>query len=177
MRRARTAALIVLGLAVITGVSGCTHAVEPKSWAADVCRALSPWRSEITKLNSTAQQAMASAKTADETRAHLIDLLDGARSATDKATAAVRAAGVPDVDGGAVIEKRFVASLRKISAAYAHASSAIKALDPAHADTFYKSVGTTMTTLNNEYAQSGIDTDQLVSPELEADFDTVSACR
>ena len=34
-----------------------------------------------------------------------------------------------------------------------------------------------MTTLNSDYAQSGIDTDQLVSPELQADFDTVSACR
>jgi hypothetical protein len=107
----------------------------------------------------------------------MLALLDGAQKATDRAKAAVQRAGVPDVDGGAVIEKRFVDSLTKISSAYAHASAAVKALDTADADAFYKGVATAMTTLNTDYAQSGIDTDQLVSPELQADFDTVSACR
>src|SRR5262249_20990009 len=115
--------------------------------------------------------------TAAQTQAHMIDLLDGARNATDSAASAVQKAGVPDVDGGAVIEKRFVESLHKISAAYAHASTTIKQLGTADSDTFYNGVAGAMTTLNAEYSQSGIDTDQLVSAELQADFDTVSACR
>lgn len=175
MRRARFAAPVALVLVLAT--AACTEAVAPKTWASDVCRALSPWRSQISSLNANTQQAMASAKTATETRAHLLALLGGARDATDQAVAKVKNAGVPDVDGGAVIERRFVTSLSKISTAYDHASKAIGALDTGNEDAFYKGVAAAMNTLNSEYAQSGIDTDQLVSTELEADFDTVSACR
>ncbi len=180
MNRARLAVPVALLLILGVGLGGCAHRphpVAPKAWTADVCRALSPWRDEIASLNATAQQAVSSATTAEQTRTRLLELLDGARAATDKAASAVRAAGVPNVAGGAVIEDRFVTSLQRVSAAYRHARTTIGALDTADENAFYKGVAAAMTTLTAEYGKSGIDTNQLVSSELQTDFDTVAACR
>lgn len=169
---------IVVAAATVTTVSGCGPAtVAPGKWSAEVCQSLAPWRAQITSLNATAQAEMATATTPQETRTHLLALLDGARKATGKARADVQAAGVPDVEGGAVIEKRFVASLDEAAKAYAHAYASVSALSMEDADTFYAGVASAMTTLNTEYGASGVNAEELISPELQADFDKVAGCR
>jgi hypothetical protein len=169
---------LVLLIVTFVALAGCgTSTVKPSDWVAHVCQSLGPWRSQINSLNATAQSEMATAKTAQDTRTHILALLGGGRKATEQARDAVKAAGVPDVDGGAVIEKRFVDSLTAAAAAYDHAYTSISALSLADADAFYAGVADAMKTLTDEYAKSGIDTDELVSPELQADFDKVAACR
>ena len=173
--RARVA---VLNLLVISCVlTACSSAVAPQTWAASVCQALTPWRAEITTLNQNAETEMAATRTPADTRTHILALLSGAEKATEKARAEVAAAGVPDVDGGAVIEKRFVAALVAVRNAYQQAETTIGALPTADAGTFYDGVGAAMTKLNADYAKSGVDTSQLASTELQADFDKVPACR
>jgi hypothetical protein len=173
--RAKAAVLVIVVAALLT--SACSSAVAPSTWASSVCQALTPWRAQITTLNSNAQAEMATARTPTDTRTHILALLEGAEQATEKARSAVSAAGVPDVDGGAVIAKRFVAALASVRDAYARAETSIKALATADADTFYAGVGTAMTTLNADYAKSGVDTDRLASPELQSDFGKVAACQ
>jgi hypothetical protein len=169
---------LVLAGVTVAALTGCGPAtVAPSTWAAHVCQALAPWRGQITSLNATAQSEMSTAKTPEDTRVHMLKLLDGGRKATEQARDAIKAAGVPDVEGGAVIEARFVDSLTAAAAAYQHAYTSISALSTANADRFYSGVADAMTTLNSEYAKSGVNTDQLVSPELQSDFDKVAACR
>jgi hypothetical protein len=175
MRRA-LAALFAVAI-VVPMVAACGSAVEPKSWATTVCQSLSPWRGRISSLNGQAQTAMTSAKTPAEARTALLDLLNGAQQASEKARSEVAAAGVPDVDGGAVIERRFVTALAGVRDAYAKAARTVGALPTSDADAFYSGVTGAMTTLNADYAASSVDTDQLASPELQADFDKVAACR
>jgi hypothetical protein len=173
--RARVAVLLLIAMTLATGA--CSSAIAPRTWAASVCQALTPWRAQITSLNQNAQTEMAATRTPSDTRSHVLALLAGAERATEQARAAVAAAGVPDVDGGAVIERRFVAALAAIRDAYQQAETAIKGLSMTDADAFYDGVGTAMTTLNADYARSGVNTDQLASTELQADFNEVAACR
>jgi hypothetical protein len=173
--RARVAVLIMV--VVSLSISACSSAIAPQTWAASVCQALTPWRAQITALNQNAQTEMASTHTPADTRTHMVALLSGAEQATEKARAAVLAAGVPDVDGGAVIEKRFVAALAAVRDAYQQAETTIAALPMADANAFYDAVGDAMTKLNADYANSGVDTSQLASTVLQADFDKVAACR
>jgi hypothetical protein len=173
--RARVAVLLIL--AVSCAATACSSAIAPRTWATSVCDALTPWRAQITTLNQNAQVQMAATHTPAETRTHILALLAGAERATEKARVAVVAAGVPDVDGGAVIEKRFVAALAAVRDAYKRAETSISSLPTTDAGAFYDGVGTAMTKLNADYAKSGVDTNQLASTELQADFDKVAACR
>jgi hypothetical protein len=158
-------------------MSGCSSAKSPSTWAASVCQALTPWRAEITSLNQKAQTEMATTHTPADTRTHILALLAGAAVATERARAAVAGAGVPDVGGGAVIERRFVAALAAVRDAYLSAGGTISQLPTADADTFYAGVGDAMTKLNADYAKSGVDTSRLASQELQDDFGKVAACR
>ncbi len=173
--RAKTAAVLIVVVALVT--SGCSSAIAPSTWATSVCQALTPWRAQITSLNEHAQTEMASTRTPADTRTNILALLDGAAQATEKARSAVAAAGVPDVDGGAVIAQRFVASLTAVRDAYLGAETTVKALSLTDANAFYAGVGAAMTKLNADYANSGVDTNQLASQELQDDFGKVAACR
>lgn len=164
-------------VACVTGAGGCGGAVAPRTWVTTVCQSMAPWRAAITDLNGTAQTQMADALTPADTRTRVLSLLGGAQQASEKARAAVDAAGVPDVQGGAEIERRFVASLAAVRDAYARASTTVGALPTADAATFYSGVTAALTRLNTDYQASGVDTDQLSSTELQADFAQVTACR
>ncbi len=177
--RARAAVLVslVILLCCDLGMTACSSAIAPSTWTTSVCQALTPWRAQIATLNQNAQTEMATAHTPADTRTHLLALLSGAETATEKARSAVADAGVPDVDGGAVIEKRFITALASVRDAYRRAQATISALPTADATTFYNGVGTAMTTLNADYAKSGVDTNQLASQELQDDFAKVPACQ
>lgn len=164
-------------VACVTSVAACGGSVAPRTWVTTVCQSLAPWRAAIAQLNSAAQAAMATARTPRDTRDHMLALLDGAQQASERAHAEVEAAGVPDVDGGAEIERRFVASLAAVRDAYATAAITIGALDTTSPDTFYSGVATALSRLNADYQRAGVDTDKLASTELQADFAQVAACR
>ncbi len=164
-------------VACVTSVAGCGGSVAPRTWVTTVCQALAPWRATIAQLNGAAQTAMATARTPGDTRDHLLALLAGAQRASERARATVDAAGVPDVDGGAEIERRFVASLAAVRDAYATAAATIGALDTTDPDAFYSGVATAMSRLDADYQHAGVDTDQLASTTLQADFAQVAACR
>jgi hypothetical protein len=167
----------ILGLVVTLLLAGCgPSAVSATDWAAKVCSTLTPWRAQITGLNQQAQQKLATASTPEQTRTQLVALLSGAQAATENARAAVAAAGTPDVDGGDVVAQRFVTALQKVRDAYAHALTALNAIsttDPA----YYDKVADVLTALDNEYAQSGVDTSSLNSPDLQAAFQEQTACQ
>ncbi|MDT5028888.1 MAG: hypothetical protein QOE61_5314 [Micromonosporaceae bacterium] len=162
---------------VVVTLAACGSGTKPEAWAGQVCDALTPWRAQIAQLNARAQQQMSSAGTPAETRASLLELLAGGQTASETARAAVVAAGAPDVDGGAEVAGRFAASLEKTRDAYAHARAAVAALSTNDASTFYDGVVSVMTTLNAEYARSGVDTSKLDSVELRNAFDKTDRCR
>src|SRR6185312_13606291 len=127
VRRMRARAAVPLIALLAVTLTACDSAIAPRTWATSVCQALTPWRAQIATLNKTAQSEMANAHTPADTRTNLLSLLTGGAQASEKARSAVQSAGVPDVDGGAVIEKRFVTSLAAVRDAYKKAEATIAA--------------------------------------------------
>jgi hypothetical protein len=167
-----------LVLAVVGGLAGaCSSGSAAQEWAAKVCGALGPWRSEITDLNEQAQAEVSAATSPDQARASLLRLLAGAESATEQAHTAVVAAGTPDVAGGAEVAQSFGASLAAARAAYAQAGVDLRALSTSDEQAFYDGVVTVLASLTEAYAAAGVDPSTLDSPELRQAFDEVDTCR
>jgi hypothetical protein len=176
MRAARPKSLLLLLVLAVT-LGGCSGAPAPRAWAASVCTALAPWRTEIGTLTTRTQQQMTAATTPAQAKENLMRLFGGAESASEKARAGVQQAGVPDVDHGAQVAKSFVASLSGVRDAYGRARSGIEALATSPTKSFYTQVGTVVDKLNSDYKQSELDTTKLDSKELKEAFDEVPQCR
>jgi hypothetical protein len=170
MRRTLAACLLLAAF----GLSGCGDAAVPhRSWVANVCQTLAPWRDRITSLNAQAATQMKAATTPAQSRDSLLRLLDGARQASEDARAKVADAGVPDVADGPAIAQRFVGALTAVRDAYGKAHQAVRGLTDAD---YYRQIAPVMQTLNTEYGQAGVDAAKLSSADLRKDFDEVSAC-
>ena len=151
--------------------------VSPTQWAATVCSAVAPWRTQISSLNAQAQQQISAARSAGQVRDSLLTLLDGGVQASEAARAKVAAAGVPDVDGGAQIAARFADSLTRVREAYRHARTDLQSLPTSDASGFYDGVVAVLARLQTEYAASALDTTNLDAPALREAFDGVDQCR
>jgi hypothetical protein len=176
MRSARTPSLLMLLVLAVT-LSGCSGSPDPRAWAASVCTALGPWRTEIGTLTTRAQQQMAAATTPAQAKENLMRLFGGAQEASEKARAGVEKAGVPDVDHGKQVAESFEASLSAMRDAYGRAKTGIEALGTSPAKSFYTQVAAVVDTLQKEYSASELDTSKLDSKELSQAFDEVPECR
>jgi hypothetical protein len=173
----RRVLLAVFTVACLGYATGCSSTVAPRTWVTTVCQSLTPWRAAISNLNSTAQTQMASATTATDTRTHVLALLNGGRTASEKARADVAAAGVPDVTGGAEIEKRFITALAAVRDAYGRAAATVGNLSTTNPSAFYGGVRSALAQLNTDYSSAGADPSAIASAELQVDFAQVPACR
>ena len=169
--------LLAGGLACLAMLAACSSGPTATQWATSVCGALKPWRTAITDLNQQATAQMATATTSAQTKQNLITLVSGARQASETARAAIAAAGVPDVDGGAEAAHRFEVSLAGTRDAYAKAEADLAALSTTDEKAFYDGVAAVMTRLNEQYGSSGIDVAGLDSVELRHAFDGIPECR
>jgi hypothetical protein len=176
MRSARTIPLLVFAALVVT-LGGCSGSPSPRVWAANVCTALSPWRTEIGTLTTRTQQQMTAETTPAQAKENLMRLFAGAEEASDKARAGVEKAGVPDVEQGKQIADSFMSSLSAMGDAYGRAESGIAALAVSPTKDFYTQVAAVVATLQTEYSKSELDTSKLDSKELSQAFDEVPACR
>ena len=183
-RRHRLAALVLTTAGALSfGLAGCGGErdergdVAPEAWAAQVCRALTPWRSSIDALMVRAQERMDAAKGPDQAKSGLVELLGGAEAASEQARAAVAAAGAPDADNGRRVADEFTESLRRTRDAYGRAKTTVAGLPTTDPKPFYDAVATAFGQLNAEYGASTIDLDNVSSPQLKKAFDEVPACR
>ncbi|MEU8232409.1 hypothetical protein AB0C12_22730 [Actinoplanes sp. NPDC048967] len=176
MRTARTTPLLLV-LSFVVTLGGCAGGPAPRAWAASVCTVLAPWRSEIGTLATRTQQQMTAETTPAQAKENLTRLFGGAESASEKARAGVRKAGVPDVEQGKEVADSFTASLSAMRDAYGRAKSGIAALATSPSKDFYTKVGSVVETLNVEYKQSELDTSRLDSAELKKAFDEAPECR
>lgn len=157
--------------------AACGGGPAPRAWAASVCEALAPWRSEINNLTRATQQQMTAQTTPAQARENLVRLMAGAEQASENARRAVQEAGVPDVDHGDVVSREFIASLTAVRDAYGKARETIEALAIGQPGPFYDGVQAAVETLNTEYDASSLDTSRLDSVELKQAFDEVPECR
>nr|WP_213451628.1 hypothetical protein [Micromonospora sp. NBRC 107566] len=164
-------------LVLAATLGACARNPSASAWAASVCEALAPWRAEIGTLTGRAQQQMTAKTTPAQAKENLVRLLGGAETASETARAKVARAGVPDVDGGEQVAVGFVASLSAIRDAYGKARTGVEQLAADPADAFYTGVAGVMSTLNDEYGRSALDTSKLSSPGLRAAFDEVPECQ
>jgi len=165
-------------------LAGCSSHQAPSrpgptadQWAGQVCGALAPWRTEVGQLNATTAAQMSTATTPAQAQQTLVTLLAGAQDASEKARAAVAAAGTPDVDGGAAVAASFVAALAGARDAYGRAHDDLAALPTTDSGPFYDGVAAVLARLNDEYARSAVDPSTLDSPELRRAFDGNASCR
>jgi predicted lipid-binding transport protein (Tim44 family) len=158
-------------------VKGGGSGLPPTTWAKSVCTALSPWRTRINTLTDSAQVQLTSATTPAQAKQNLVGLLSGAETASETARRQIAEAGTPDVDRGAEIAARFVASLQAARDAYAHAHGTVAGLDAGNPSAFYAAVAAAFEKLQQEYAASALDTDKLSSAPLREAFNEVPECR
>ncbi|MER7888695.1 hypothetical protein ABTX15_02595 [Micromonospora sp. NPDC094482] len=180
MRTCRAAAagkLTVVLATLVLVVSGCGGGPSPRAWAASVCSALAPWRSEISRLTSSTDQQMTAQTTPAQAKENLVRLFGGAEEASETARREVEKAGVPETDHGEEISAGFRSSLGKMRDAYGRARDTIDGLSTAQASTFYDGVKAAVDTLNKEYDAGALDTNRLKSEELKRAFDEVPECR
>lgn len=164
--------LLLLGL-----LGACAGRPGPAAWAASVCDALTPWRTEIGALNERAQRQMDAATTPVQAKEHLVRLLTGAEKASETARDRVARAGVPDVTEGEEVAAGFVASLAATRDAYGKARTTVERLAVGDATAFYAAVEVAMKTLTEEYGRSALDTTKVRSVELKRAFAEVPECR
>ena len=176
MRPARPFSVVLL-IALVLSVAACSEAPGPRTWAASVCTALTPWRTEIGSLTSRAQQQITVNTTPGQAKENLTRLFSGAQQASEQARAGVAKAGVPDVHDGKQIADGFTGALAGLRDAYGRAATGIGGLAIAPAKAFYAQVEKVVTQLNSEYAASSLDTSKLNSPELKEAFDELPECR
>jgi len=176
MRPARPFPVVLL-FALVLSVAACSGAPGPRAWAASVCTALTPWRTEIGSLTSRAQQQITVNTTPGQAKENLSRLFSGAQDASERARAGVVKAGVPDVHDGKQIADGFTGALAGLRDAYGRAATGIEGLAIAPAKTFYDQVETVVAQLNADYKASSLDTTNLNSPELKEAFDEVPECR
>ncbi|WFE25341.1 hypothetical protein O7623_18270 [Solwaraspora sp. WMMD791] len=168
---------VVLVVAVLT-LAACGGGPSPVVWAAEVCTALRPWRTEISNLTSSTQQQMTAQTTPAQAQENLVRLLAGAEAATETARTRVADAGIPDADQGEQVATGFVASLSAVRDAYGKAEEGIAGLDASGpSETFYDGVEAVLATLTDDYQRSALDTSSLDSAELNRAFDEVPECR
>lgn len=176
MRTARPVSLLVL-LVLVVSAGGCSNGPAPRAWAASVCRALAPWRTEIGTLATRTQQQMTAETTPAQAKENLARLFGGAEAASEKAREGVVRAGVPDVEHGKQVAAGFTASLGAIRDAYGRAKNGVAALATSPSKQFYAQVESVVATLNSDYQRSQLDTSRLDSAELKDAFDEVPECR
>ena len=167
----------VILFALLLTVAACGSGPSAPIWAASVCEALTPWRTEISSLTRSTQQQMTAQTTPAQAKENLVRLMGGAEQASETARRAVQQAGVPDVDGGERVSEGFLASLTGVRNAYGRARTAIEGLDTGQAGPFYDGVRSAVEKLNQEYDASALDTSRLDSVELKKAFDEVPECR
>jgi hypothetical protein len=163
-------------IAMAAALLSCSGATEPKAWTQQVCQALTPWRAQITELNTRTTAQMKAATSPGQARDSILGLLDGARNATETARSRVAAAGVPDVKGGKDAAAKLVTALAGVRDAYAKARGTVAGLKTDPPQQFYDGVVAAMNTLNQEYAHAGVDVAALGSDELAKDFGEAAAC-
>lgn len=180
MRKPGAAAVLRLAAVactiVIVGGACGGDGPAPRVWAASVCEALAPWRTEINNLTRSTQQQMTAQTTPAQAKENLVRMLGGAEQASETARRAVADAGVPDVARGDVVSQEFVTSLAAVRDAYGRARTTIEQLGTGQAGAFYDGVKAAVDTLNKEYGASAPDTSKLDSPELKKAFDEVPEC-
>ncbi|WBB65397.1 hypothetical protein [Micromonospora sp. WMMD812] len=175
--RATAAGKLTVVLATLLLVAaGCGGGPSPRAWAASVCSALAPWRSEISRLTSSTDQQMTAQTTPAQAKENLVRLFGGAEQASETARRKVEEAGVPETDRGEEISAGFRDSLAKMRDAYGRARDAIEGLGTGEATAFYDGVRAAVDTLNKEYDASALDTSKLNSEELKQAFDEVPEC-
>jgi len=161
-------------VAVVVTLGGC-GGVEAKSWAKQVCQALTPWRTEIGALTQQVGDQMKGATTVQQTRENMLRLLGGAEAASETARRKVTEAGEPDVANGAQIARTFTKALTTARDAYGKARRVVETLPTAPEKQFYDGVATAVETLGKEYV--GPNLDNLSSTELKRAFNEVPECR
>jgi hypothetical protein len=176
MRPARPL-LIVVSLLIGVSLAACSHTSGPRTWAVAVCNALAPWRAEIGTLTDRTQEQMTAETTPAQAKENLVRLFAGAETASEQARAGVERAGVPDVDNGQQVADSFTTSLSGMRDAYARARSGIQGLATSPQKAFYDQVTVVVQKLQQEYAQSELDTGKLSSVELKQAFDEAPECR
>lgn len=174
--RASAAGKFTVVLATIVVLAGCGGGPSPRAWAASVCGALTPWRSEINKLTSSTDEQMTAQTTPAQAKENLVRLFDGAERASEAARRKVEKAGVPEADNGEAISAGFRSSLGKMRDAYGRARDTIDGLGTGEPAAFYDGVRAAVATLNTEYDASALDTSKLNSEELKKAFDEVPEC-
>jgi len=179
--RVRRTVIACAALSVALGAGSCGNLpgakAEPKAWAKDVCGAIVPWSTDMTKTLGDFQDDIDENADPAKVKADLDKALGASVTSTDKAIKGVDDAGVPDVSNGEKVAKDFRGSLVETKSAFEKARKGVQALATGDKPAFFEKLAGVMTQLGKDVSRSGKKLDKISSPELDKAFDSEPACK
>jgi hypothetical protein len=173
----RTAAVLgVIGAAA--GLAGCgsgSSGVSPDAYVRSVCNAVGPFESSVASRSNALNPS--TIKTPAEGKVKLQNFLAAVASDTGTALSKLRAAGTPNVSGGARIESAIVGAFEQLDSAMKAAAEHADSL-PTNSPSAFQAAATSLgTTVRNSMNGIGSSLSGLKSAALQKAAASEPACK
>ena len=122
--------------ALVLGGCGGPASVTPTAYVHSMCKALGNWKTDVQAAGQKLQTSGASTATRPAARRDYQEFVSALLTATQRATGALRSAGVPSVDGGKRIANSLSQAFDKASRKLAQANTQAGQISTNSASTF-----------------------------------------
>jgi hypothetical protein len=148
MPHARLLVLVLSTVALAFAAAGCgggsdnssSSGTDPKTWAADVCGALSTWTNDLKTKSRSLSSDLQSSSDLKEVKSKLVTFVDDAKASTQKMVDDVKAAGPPEGKNGTTVQKDLESGLSEARDAFDNAANKAEDLDTSNPRVFLKGV-------------------------------------
>ena len=152
-------------------VGGSTAAA---AYAKEVCGAMVTWVNAL----SSAQPNISGSSSAEQTKQALVDYFDSVISQTDTMVNQLKAAGTPDVSGGAEASQAFVTAMEGLQTAFHQLKDKTEGLDTSNTAQMMTDLGAVMKDFQTQMSAIGTQLQGLQSnTELDAAFTAEPSCQ
>jgi hypothetical protein len=157
--------------------SSAPQKVSAEAYVKDLCGGIQTYLTDVQTLSSNFSSSIDPTASAQDQAAAVGSFLDDVISKTDTLVATVKAAGVPDVDGGQEVATTLTATFQKVSDALQQARDKVDSLptgDPAAFATELTNLGTE---IQSSLSGIGNSLGTLSSSQLDQAFSAEPTCQ
>ena len=152
-------------------VGGSTAAA---AYAKEVCGAMVTWVNAL----KTQQPNISGSSSAEQTKQALVDYFDSVVTETQTMVNSLKAAGTPDVSGGAQASQAFVTAMEGLQTAFQQLKDKTQGLDTSNTAQMLADLGTVMKDFQTQMSAIGTQLKSLQSnSQLDAAFTAEPSCQ
>jgi hypothetical protein len=177
---AALAALVITVLAAGCGsgakssTGGSTARVSPSAYVTALCTAVAPFEKDVASRSGALSRSTST--TASQGKTELVSYLGALSSDADAAVAKLRAAGVPQVSGGAAYAKTILTTFTRLDTAMSRARKLAATLPTASPSAFQSSATKLATAVKDSVSDLGSGLNSESNKTLDADAAKQTAC-